>query len=198
MKITKLLLILAGILTAGTMVFGLVGSGAWFSDMVTSAGSVIATGTLDLQVSGEPFKATDLEPGAEYSEMGTFCAKSTGTTDLKFRSLFETAANPTHDLLKFVTLKVEQNTSEGWLMINEVAGNPTVETDGLPYYFKYPDQDPNIINHYIVTQDLTPGQEVCYRLSAKLDADTPDTLQFTSLEFVLKLYATQKSNPGWE
>lgn len=198
MKIIKLLLVLVGFLTTGTLVFGLVGTGAWFSDTATSADNIITTGTLDLQVSGEPFKATDLAPGEEYSEMGTFCVENIGTTDLKFRGLFETVAKPTHDLLKFTTLKVEQNTNEGWLMIKEVMGNPTVETDGLPYYFKYPDQDPTIINHYIVGQDLIPSQEVCYRLSIKLDVDTPDDLQEKYLDFFLHLYATQKTNPGWE
>ncbi len=44
--------------------------------------------------------------------MGIFCAKNTGTTDLKYHGLFETPVNPTHDLLKFATLKVEQQAGE--------------------------------------------------------------------------------------
>jgi len=198
MKHSRLFVVFIGALIIGVMTFGIVGAGAWYFDSATSANSIITSGTLDLQVAGEPFEASGLEPGADYSEMGIFCAKNTGTTSLKYRGLFETPENPTHDLLKFVTLKVEQQAGEDWSMISEVVGNPTVETDGLRYYFKYPDQDPAIINHYIVTEDLTPGQEVCYRLSIRLDASTPDTLQGISLEFLLHLYATQNTNPGWE
>jgi hypothetical protein len=195
---TKRILILAGVLTTGMIIFGLVGAGAWFSHTVTSDGNIIIAGTLDLQVSGGPLKATDLVPGTDYSEMGNFCTKNTGTTDLKFRGLFEASEHASQDLIKFMTMKVEQKTPGDWSTMEELLGSPQIQTDGLPAYFKVPGQDPKIENKFVVDGILTPGQEICYRLSVKLDGSTPNSLQDSSLDFILHLFATQTNDPSWE
>ena len=180
------------------MVFGLVTSGAWFTDTATGSGAIIITGSLDLHVTGGPLRATNLEPSIDYSQLGIFCAKNMGTTDLKYRGLFESQDPLSNDLLKYVTMKVERHTAGHWITLWEIPGNPIVETEGLQYYFEFPGQDANIINKYIVEGTLSQNEKVCYRLSVMLDKDTPNENQDKSIHFVLHLEATQPNNPGWQ
>jgi hypothetical protein len=53
------------------------------------------------------------------------------------------------------------------------------------------------VNRFVVSGNLAQDEEVCYRLSVKLDADTPDAEQGASITFVLHLQATQPDNPSW-
>lgn len=198
MRIRTLLLTLVAFLSLGTMVFGLVTSGAWFSDTAASSGAILISGSLDLHVTGGPLRATHLEPGEDYSQLGIFCVKNMGTTTLKYRGLFESPDPLSNDLLKYMTMQVEQHTTGHWVTLQEIPGNPSAEIEGLQYYFKFPGQDPNIVNHYIVTGTQAQKEKVCYRLSVKLDKDTPNDNQGKSIIFVLHLDATQPNNPGWQ
>ncbi|MDD5371411.1 MAG: hypothetical protein PHQ40_20205 [Anaerolineaceae bacterium] len=156
------------------------------------------SGLLDLNVSGGPLDRTDLKPGLNFTELGAICTKNNGSIDLKFRGLFETDQKPESDLLTFVTLRVELKINGVWSIINEISGKPSIETDGLPYYFKYPDQDPRIINLYVISSNLAPSQETCYRFSAKLDLAAPESVLDKLIPFNLHFFATQTTNPGWD
>jgi hypothetical protein len=197
LKIRIPLLIIAFLLVVGTMAFGMVGTGAWFSDTKTSSVSVVASGSLDLQLVEDPLPNIHLKPGEDYSPIAVFCTRNIGSTDLKFRGLFEAAAPSSNDLIKFMTMKIESKTQAGWLTLKEILGSPTVEGEDLVYYFKFPGQNPKIVNQYIVVGSLAPQQYTCYRLSVKLDAATPDYDQNQSINFILNLFATQTTNPGW-
>lgn len=193
----KLYSVLILIFISIALISGLKGAGAWFSDSKKLPNNIIRSGSLDLQLSGGPLNANDLEPGANYTQMGSFCNNNSGTIDLKYRGLFESDMPASTDLIKFLTIKVEMKTNGDWATLQEIQGNPAIETDGLRYYFKFSDQDPAIINKYLVSGNLIPGEEICYRLSAKLNASTPNYDQHKTIDFVLHLQVTQITNPGW-
>jgi len=192
-----LLLILIAALSIGAMSFGLVTSGAWFTDSAAATGAILISGSLDLHVTGGPLRANDLEPSEEYNLLGEFCAENTGSTTLKYRGRFESPEPISHDLLNYLNMRVERR-DNGWKLLQEIFGTPPVATEGLPFYFKTPEQDPSVQIHYIVTGSLPPGERDCYRLSVRLDTDTPDEVQGKSVQFFLHLEATQPENPGWE
>ncbi len=192
-----LLLILIAVLSFGAMSFGLVTSGAWFTDSAAASGAILISGSLDLHVTGGPLRANDLEPSQEYTLLGEFCNENTGSTPLKYRGRFESPQPISHDLLKYLNMRVERR-ENGWELLQEILGNPPVETEGLPFYFKTPEQDPGVQIHHVVSGSLTPGGRDCYRLSVRLDPDTPDEIQGKSVQFFLHLEATQPENPGWE
>ncbi len=83
MKKVGLLILVVGVLSV--LAFGMTGSGAWFTSVTELTGNSISTGTLDLGVEGGPFAASDLQPGAGWSNVGWFCATNNGNYDLKWR-----------------------------------------------------------------------------------------------------------------
>ncbi len=198
MKIRPLILTAVALLSLGVMAFGLVTSGAWFTDSATASGAIILTGSLDLKVTGGPLRATNLEPGKDYSQLGLFCTRNMGSTLLKYRGLFESTDPLSNDLLKYTTLKVEQHTTGHWVVLQEILGNPAEAVESLQTYFKFPGQDPNLVNHYIVEGTLAEKEDMCYRLSVKLDPDTPDEVQGKTIKFVLHIDATQPDNQAWQ
>jgi hypothetical protein len=195
---TFLLLGLIALLSLGVMAFGLVTSGAWFSDSAASSGAILISGSLDLHVTGGPLHAKNLEPSEKYSHLGLICARNQGSTPLKYRGQFESPDPLTNDLLKYLTLKLEQHTTGHWVTLQEILGNPSVETEGLTYYFKFPGQDPSQLHHPIIQGNLAPKEKICYRMSVRLDKATPDEQQGQSIKFFLHIDATQPDNPGWQ
>ena len=183
---------------AGILLLGMRTVNGWFSDATGGPISISASGSLDLTVSGGPLSVTDLAPGLDYAEMGVFCVKNTGSTDLKFRGLFESDVPGPNNFFHFLAMKVERRSGETWEPLLELTGSLEAGSEGLATYFKFSDQMPETENRYIVQENLSPDQELCYRLSVKLDPITPDDYQNNSLDFVLHLYATQPENPGWE
>jgi hypothetical protein len=179
------------------MAFGILTSGAWFTNQHTSAGIILTSGSLDLHVTGGPLRAINLKPGDPESPMGVFCPRNDGTTELKYRGLFVTPDPLTHNLLKYTTLKVEQHTTGPWMILRVIPGVASVETESLRYYFKFPGQDPAVVNHPIVAGSLAPKEKICYKMWVTLDPGTPDSEQGKTVYFVLHLEATQVSNPAW-
>ncbi len=193
--ILRFLTVLVG---ASILLLGMRTVNAWFSDATGGPISIATSGSLDLTMSGGPLSVTDLAPGVDYAEMGVFCAKNTGSIDLKFRGLFVSELPGPSNLFQFMTMKVEQQSGETWQPLQEFTGSLEAGPEGLASFFKFSDLMPETENHYIVEGTLSPDQELCYRLSIKLDPITPDDYQNNSLDFVLHLYATQTQNPGWE
>ncbi|HEY3344364.1 MAG TPA: hypothetical protein VGJ97_05530 [Anaerolineaceae bacterium] len=175
-------------------IYGITGVSAWFSTSASVKENIIQTGSLDLQVTGGPLKASNLVPGADYAPMGSFCSKNTGSIDLKYRGLFEATKDSSKDLIHYSVLKIEIKNGGHWSTLKELNGL----TSSLNDYFKFPDQDPGKTNQYVISGTLNPLDEQCYRLSVKLDGSTPDSLQGKTLDFVLHIDATQVDNPGWE
>ena len=189
--------ILIVLMALGTMTFGLVTSGAWFTDTAMSSGAILIAGSLDIQVTGGPLRAKNLEPGKDYTQLGAFCIKNIGTTDLKYRGGFEFPIPMPVDLLEYLTMKVERHTAGSWVTILEISGKPDAGSSPLQHYFKYPGQEANVENLYIIKGVLAQKESACYRLSLKLDQKTPDEQQGKSVRFVFPIYATQPENPVW-
>jgi hypothetical protein len=116
---------------------------------------------------------------------------------MKYRGQFESAVPLTSDLLHYTSMQVEQKVKGKLVLIKEIPGRATVETESLPYYFKFPGQDPAIVNLPIVADVLIPKQRTCYRLSVRLDDNTPNSLQGQTVSFMLRVDATQTNNPTW-
>jgi hypothetical protein len=179
------------------LAYGLAPSGAWYMGSWSSAGFILSSGSLDLHVTGDSLRATNLQPGTEYTLLGTFCLQNTGTLDLKYRGLFESPAPIANDLLWYMTLKVEQQTGGPWRTVQEIPGTAAIATETLLYYFKHPGQGPDVVNHYVVAGSLVPGESACHRLSVMLDPATPNSEQGKFIEFALHLDASQVTNPLW-
>ncbi|HZW02890.1 MAG TPA: hypothetical protein VFF68_03115 [Anaerolineaceae bacterium] len=194
---SRLLLITAFVLVY-TLASGIVTTGAWFTDSASSGGAIISSGSLDLQVTGGPLQADNLAPGEAYTPMGSFCTKNSGTIDLKFRGLFKVIDTSSSDLLDYLAMKVETLSAGEWTPLLEISSTAPDEGDRIRAYFLVPGQAPWTINKHVLTEDLTPGEETCYRLFVNLNAGTPDSLQGQSLGFVLDLYAVQVNQPGWD
>lgn len=197
MKIRSRLLTIFAIVLIYTMASGIATTGAWFTDTASSSGAIISSGSLDLQISGGPLVATHLAPGEEYTSMGSFCTKNVGTLDLKYRGLFKVNEPSSSALIDHLSMKVDVLLNGTWTPFFEVFGNAGNEEDRLIHYFQIPGQAPGTVNRYILTGYLNPEEENCYRFSVKLDSGTPDSMQNQSLNFMLDLYATQVTQPGW-
>jgi hypothetical protein len=197
LKNSFLLLAVFVLLSVSVMTFGIVTSGAWFTNQHTSAGIILTSGSLDLHVTGGPLRATNLKPGEPESPMGVFCARNAGSSELKYRGLFVSPEPLSNDLLEYTTLKLERHTQGHWETLRVIPGSASVETDSLLYYFKFSGQDPGTVNHHIVEGNLVSKEKVCYRMSVLLDPLTPDSEQGKSVNFVLHLEATQTTNPVW-
>jgi hypothetical protein len=181
-----------------TLAYGLSPSGAWFAGSWNSTGSIITSGALELQVTGGPLKAANLKPGQDYTPLGVFCLENTGTIPLKYKGQFESSVPITHQLLRYASLKVEQQTTGHWVTVQEILGMASIESDALPYYFKHPGQLPEVVNRAVVSGELTAADRLCYRLSVMLDHRTPNSEQGRTIDFVLHLDSTQMNNPVWE
>lgn len=193
-----LLGLLAVCLSLSALAYGAAPSGAWFSGSWTTGSAIITTGALDLRVTGGPLTAANLQPGQDYMPLGVFCLKNTGTIALKYEGKFESSAPITHQLLRYATLKVEQQTAGPWVTVQAIPGMAPVETDSLPYYFKHPGQAAGVVNRAVVSGSLSANDRLCYRLSVLLDPHTPNSEQGRTVDFVLHLDATQVNNPAWE
>lgn len=188
----KRIILLLSICTGLAMVVVAFGAstGAWFTTTAITPGSIIVSGSLDLEISGGPLFAEKLQPGEDYTDMGSFCAQNTGTLPLKYRGQFQAAEGSARGLLQYSSMKVERQMPAGWELTKENSGARLAE------YFKFPGLD-QLFNHPdIVDGALAPGGQDCYRFWVKLDAATPNEFQNSALNFSLTIYATQINNPG--
>jgi hypothetical protein len=197
MKLKYRLLIAPVLLALWATVSGVVGAGAWFSDVAAESGSVVATGSVALEITGGPLRAELLVPGGDYSEMGVICTSNSGEADLQYRGMFETSADSSKEFLSYLAMKVEDDGNGDWSIEREIPARPANETEGLPAYFKFAGQNPFVLNNYLLQGTLTPGETRCYRFWIRLDGSTPNDFQGASLDYVLSINATQAEAAGW-
>ena len=199
LRIKPLLFVFSILVLLDIMVFGLTTSGAWFVDSASSGMTIITAGSLDLQVTRLEEKETQAKimPGSDFSPIGAFCNRNSGSTNLKYRGIFQSTSPSGRVLLPFVTLKVERQDAGVWAEEARIFGVAEKETDALARYFLFPDQEVDQETRYIVSGILQPHEEICYRLSAKIDETVPEEYHQSQLEFSLHLYTTQTINPGW-
>jgi hypothetical protein len=180
------------------MVYGVVTSDAWFSEVETNPGGMITAGSLDIELTGGPLKAVNLQPGRDFSEMGAVCARNAGSMDLKYRALFKPDSFENIDLVTYLTLKIEKKADGQWEPYKEVSGEPSNKKKALSHYFQTSRGQPEESNLYLMEGVLSPSGEDCYRFWIKLSSETPNAMQRKGMDFSLYLYATQEENPGWE
>ena len=189
MKKVGLLLLVLGVLSV--LAFGMTGSGAWFTSVTELTGNSISTGTLDLGVEGGPFAASDLQPGAGWSNLGWFCATNNGNYDLKWRGWMYDLNDP-KGLRDYLHIRVTLNPTDhqgNYGPLNTVLVNDVPFTELL-----------SNTNTTILLDDTTisagdpafaPGSKICYQLEARLGDDAGNAQQEGSLTGKLYLLGTQ-------
>jgi predicted ribosomally synthesized peptide with SipW-like signal peptide len=176
----------------GVLAYGVTGTGAWFTDSAKIENNSIATGNLDLTVWGGPFQAANLEPGADYSKLGVFCARNDGSYDMKWRGYLKdvSGSSALKDKLSFrATLNPEGAVGNygpsGKVLFTDVAFSTLMNPD----------------NGYILMDDpdyaFAPGSWACYQIDVRLAASAGNAVQSKTVSAAIRLDATQRINPGW-
>ena len=173
------------------MIFGVIGTGAWFTGAEEITGNSITTGSLDLAVEGGPLTAADLEPGAGYADAGWFCVENVGDYDMKWRGwLYEvTDDNGLQNYLQAKAIITQDHDG------NYGPADDTVIFENVPIT--------QLIgpNGYIVLNDpvypFAPDHKSCYYIQVKLVSTAPNTVQNSTLEAKFYIQGTQYINPGW-
>ncbi len=186
----KLYLLLAVALVA-VLAFGIIGSGAWFTDTASIENNSVSTGELDLSVWGGPFTATKLEPGGDYVKLGVFCAKNEGDYDMKWRGWMTDVSDPANLRSKLLVRGVINPTGN---VGNYGPENYELFTD-IP--FTQLTSANSIIAITNSADPLYPGYYACYEIQAKLDGSAPNSMQNATLEAKFFIEATQRLNPGY-
>jgi len=195
--IKKTIILLFTFLTLVVLSYGVIDSGAWFTDNASASGS-ISSGNFDLKVSGEPLLLTKIEPGADYQPLGEFCVQNNGDYDMKFRGYMKDVVDP-GNLRSYLLIKIEIKA------LNEIDHNNYGPMDGAVLAVDVPFTDLMDWNDTIV---LTPGgtdnpdpfsagMKACYKVSGKLTSAAGDEQIAKTLTSTLFFNATQWINSGW-
>jgi len=179
------------------LIYGMSGSGAWFTDNATASGSV-SSGNFDLVVSGEPLLLSKIEPGAGYQPLGEFCVQNNGDYDMKFRGYMKDVVDP-GNLRSYLLIKIEIKA------LNEVDHNNYGPIDGAVLAIDVPFTDLMSWNDTIVLtpggagnpDPFTAGMKACYKVSGKLTNTAGDDQISKTMTSTLFFNATQWINSGW-
>ncbi len=158
---SKKLYLLLAVAVLVVMAFGMIGTGAWFTDKETVSKDV-TTGTLDLTIGGsavtDPISIRGLEPGAAPTHLGDYCINNAGTIDFKWRMKMALTDNP-NNLANFLNVQVSY---------------PGVGSIEVPVSY--------FTTGYIGTgsygiPNLAAGNDVCIDVSIQLDETAGNDLQ---------------------
>ena len=125
------------------------------------------------------------------------CARNDGEQPLQYRAYFKGAQPGGRLLVQFTQMVVEKQVQGGWQVVKRLRGYPGVGGDRLFHYFQFPGFHPFGIHHFVATGTLSPGQQACYRFSARLAEVTPNAVQNQALDFALFVEAAGVDTPGW-
>jgi hypothetical protein len=203
----KVLAGLLGLLAAAVLAFGVVGSGAWFTDQTVVPFNA-ASGKLDIRAevgppggsqtlydpSGVPIALTNLVPGV-YNSANTRmisvqnkpAADSTLAAKYRYRSELVTDSTPA-GLWAAIVVKAET----GFCVSNNIT-SPTVVYEGPVSGLAFT----NAAHAPSGGGNLPVNTTHCYRFSFKLDDSAGNSLQGKSATFNVIIDATQPENPGW-
>jgi predicted ribosomally synthesized peptide with SipW-like signal peptide len=187
----KKLFVLATLGIMAVLVFGLVSTGAWFTDSASIDGGQVTTGNLDLRLGQDgPWKITNIEPGAPYQTFGYFCAYNDGDYDMKWRGYLEIVGDTA--LAPYLLIKATAN-PEGYV------GNHGPQGDVV--FQDVPFNTLKVWNGYI--QDahplypFKPGDRICEKIEVKLLSTAPNAVQGKTLIANLNIEATQFISDAW-
>ena len=200
----KILVILIAAVVVAVAAFGIIGSGAWFTDVETVALSGTAA-TLDLQLAvtdgtlpdgcdGTPqiadgglpvgWTVPDLTPGTTHMLCIEVQNMDTGS-NLAAKYRFRVADEEGDEELLPVTLAVEGG----------VCGDP--ESIYMGTVIGLNDADPPMGTDGSWNASLAPGSMDCYEFSIHVPESLGNEAQGTSGSINLIVDATQEDNPGW-
>jgi hypothetical protein len=189
MSRTKLLGLLLATSLVATMAFGVVGSGAWFTDQATVPVSA-TTGEIAFDVNGADsagITLTDLMPGVWTGQYEVNAYNTALSTDeVKYRIREGNEAQSLAGLYNLLQVRV-QHTFCGTV---SPATWPVVE-EGPLNGFSVNSIDDAIVDYLGV--NITH----CYLFSFRLAPSAGNTFQNQSATFDLIFDATQPENPGW-
>ena len=180
------------------LVYGLSGSGAWFTDTAASPGS-ISSGDFNLVLSEEPLKLENLEPGTDYQPVGKICIENQGDYDMKFRGIIKDVDDP-GNLQSYLILKIEIKE------INETDHNnygpagvalEIAKDVPLSAFLDWNDFIAIVPGSPNAPQPFSPGMKICYVISGKLGGDAGNEQIAKTLNANLIIESTQWINSGW-
>lgn len=196
----KMFGILATIGLVAALAFGTVGSGAWFTTSVTQEAGGVSTGDLTLTVQGLPFGLGEgdvIGPAPEspdsYESTGTFSVENTGDYDMKWRGKLNLTTNQ-NSIASYLYVKAVMDTDiEG---CNYGPDGRTELFSGVPLtdFLSYA-TSPILMDD--PTWAFQPGHKACYEIYVRMDPNTPNSVQNSSLAADLIIEGTQRDNPGW-
>ncbi len=173
------------------MAFGLTGTGAWFTSAREINNNSISTGTIDLGVEGGPFTVQNLQPGADWRDVGWFCAANNGNYDMKWRGWIHDVNDP-KDLRDFLHIRITMNPADhpgsygpaNTVLAEDVAFNDLLSNSNTILLL-----DESTISSG--DPAFSPGASACYQIEAKLASDAGDAQQNSVLSGKLYLLGTQ-------
>jgi len=188
----KKLFVLATLGIMAVLTFGMIGTGAWFTDTATVGDNWVQTGSLDLLVEkrGE-WKVSNLEPGGDYRVLGIFCAYNVGNYDMKWRGyikVLEDNKGLQHHLqVRAIANPLEAQGTHGPQNVAVFTDVPFTTLTGWTNYIL--DADP--------IHKFNPGEEICERVEVRLLPSANNSHQNAIIIADLVINATQAINPGW-
>lgn len=194
----KKLFVFAILAILGVLVYGLAGTGAWFTDNAELAGNTVSTGNLDLEVSWDgPWAVTNIEPGAPYVTMGYFCAVNAGDYDMKWRGWLRNVVDA-KGLRHYLVVKATANPAD---LPASLGSNGDHGPQNVVVFNDVPFNTLMAVNGYI--QDahpdypFNPGEKICEKVEVKLLSTAPNSVQDALLTADLYLDATQFISDAW-
>jgi hypothetical protein len=195
--IKKVLLYTFFIGLSTVLIYGMTGSGAWFTNSAFLAGSV-SSGNFEFKITGGPLHLDKIEPGAGYTSVGEFCVQNSGEYDMKFRGYMKGVEDP-GNLASYLLLRLDMKPY-----------NPTDENNygpviGTTLATDLPFTDLMAVNDLLaatpsdedIPEPFAPGKKACYEVSARLAGDAGNDQLSKTLKADLYFDATQWINPGW-
>ena len=189
MKKAALVILVLGLLSI--MAFGLTGTGAWFTSAREITDNSISTGTIDLGVDGGPFNVENLQPGADWRNVGWFCAANNGNYDMKWRGWIYDVNDP-KNLRDFLHIRITMNPPDhpgsygpaNTVLAEDVAFNDLLSNTNTILLLDELTISPG-------DPAFTPGASACYQIEAKLGSNAGDAQQNGVLNGKLNLFGTQ-------
>jgi len=199
----RYLIALAGSLLLAVMAFGVIGSGAWFTDQsvvpISAASSKLdiraevgkqGGGTTMYDPTGVALPVASLAPGV-YDPGNTWMinvqnkptADSTLSVKYRFTAGYVSGSGPLWDS---TVVKVEK----GFCVAVNTISSPTTVYEGPVKNLSFTNADASKPN-------LDPNNTHCYRFSFKLPDAAGNSLQGLAGVFNIVIDATQPENPGW-
>lgn len=194
----KKLFLITTLVLLTVLAFGLLGTGAWFTDSATLAGNRVSTGNLDLGVTWNgAWSVTKIEPGADYRLLGYFCAINAGDYDMKWRGMLRNITDE-KGLRWYLVVRATANPSD---LPADLLPNGNHGPDNTIVFTDVPFHTLTGWNAYIQdahpSYPFNPGEKICEKVEVKLLSSAPNSVQAATLTADLYLDATQYISDAW-